>query len=126
MTEYGYVITKVFTSRGEIPISDASVVVVTADGGEVLGARITDSNGKTAPVMVETPSVEMSESPNNGIPFASVNLRISHPDYYTYYVRDAQVFSGQTSVQQAELIPLEENATTPFTLREFFVTPQNL
>lgn len=126
MAEYGFLTARVFTSRGQIPIEGASVVVETADTGSIMGARITNRNGHTLPVRVETPPVSESEAPGRGVPFASVNVRISHPKYYTIYIRNAQVFSGQTSVQQAELIPIEENDRVPFRLGDFFVTPQNL
>ena len=126
MAEYGFLTARVFTSRGQIPIEGASVVVETADTGSIMGARITNRNGHTLPVRVETPPVSESEAPGRGVPFESVNVRISHPKYYTIYIRNAQVFSGQTSVQQAELIPIEENDRVPFRLGDFFVTPQNL
>lgn len=126
MAEYGFITARVFTSRGQIPISGASVIIESSDNSSVLGARITDDNGLTAPVRVETPAKAMSTQPGNELPFTSVNVRVSHPMYYTYYVRDAQVFEGQTSLQLAELIPIEENDRAPFPLGEFFVTPQNL
>lgn len=126
MAEYGFITARVFTSRGQIPISGASVVIESSDNSSILGARITDDNGLTAPVRVETPAKAMSTQPGNELPFTSVNVRVSHPMYYTYYVRDAQVFEGQTSLQVAELIPIEENDRPPFRLGEFFVTPQNL
>lgn len=126
MAEYGFITARVFTSRGQIPISGASVVVETSDGSSILGARITDDDGLTMPVRIETPAKDTSTQPGVENPFTSVNIRISHPMYYTYYVRDAQVFEGQTSVQVAELLPIEENDRAPFRLGEFFVTPQNL
>ena len=126
MAEYGFVTARVFTSRGQIPISGASVTIETSDNSTVLGARITDENGLTSPVRVQTPAKSTSTQPGNEKPFTTVNVRVSHPMYYTYYVRDAQVFEGQTSVQVAEMIPIEENDRVPFRLGEFFVTPQNL
>lgn len=126
MAEYGFVTARVFTSRAQIPVTGASVVIESNNTGSVLGARITDENGLTSPVRIETPSKDNSTSPGYDTPFTSVNIRISHPMYYTYYVRDAQVFEGQTSVQNAELVPLEENDRAPFRLEDFFVTPQNL
>lgn len=126
MTEYGFITARVFTSRAQIPISGASVVIESSNTGSVLGARITDENGLTSPVRIETPPKDNSTSPGYDSPFTSVNIRISHPMYYTYYVRDAQVFEGQTSVQNAELVPIEENDRVPFRLEDFLITPQNL
>lgn len=126
MAEYGFITARVFTSRGQIPIEGASLVVETSDNSSILGARITDENGHTVPVRVQTPPAADSLTPGGGAAFASVNLRISHPMYYTFYVRDAQVFEGQISIQPAELIPIEENDRVPFRLGDFLVTPQNL
>ena len=126
MAEYGFVTARVFTSRGQIPIEGASVVVETADNSSVLGARITDKNGLASPVRIQTPPKDLSVSPGGDEPFAMVSIRVSHPMYYTYYVQNVQVFSGQTSLQNAELVPIEENDRVPFRLSDFLVTPQNL
>lgn len=126
MSEYGFVTARVFTSRGQIPIEGASVVVETADNSSVLGARITDKNGLASPVRIQTPPKDLSVSPGGDEPFAMVSIRVSHPMYYTYYVQNVQVFSGQTSLQNAELVPIEENDRVPFRLSDFLVTPQNL
>ena len=126
MAEYGFVTARVFTSRGQIPIEGASVVVETADNSSVLGARITDTNGLASPVRIQSPPRDLSVSPGADEPFAIVTIRVSHPLYYTYYVQNVQVFSGQTSVQNAELVPIEENDRVPFRLSDFLVTPQNL
>ena len=126
MSEYGFVTARVFTSRGQIPIEGASVVVETVDNSSVLGARITDKNGLASPVRIQTPPKDLSVSPGGDEPFAMVSIRVSHPMYYTYYVQNVQVFSGQTSLQNAELVPIEENDCVPFRLSDFLVTPQNL
>lgn len=126
MAEYGYVSARVFTSRGQIPVENASVTVEKDDLSAVLGARITDENGKITPIQISTPSKEQSLTPGTINPFTRVNIRISHPDFYTYYVRDAQVFEGETSVQFAELIPIDKYDTFPYRLDDFSVSPQNL
>ncbi len=126
MNEYGFITARVFTSRGEIPVENASVTIENSDMSSVLGARITDQNGKTPPIKIITPSREESREPGFENPFTAVNIRISHPKFYTYYVRDAQVFEGETSIQVAELIPISEDEELPYRLDDFSVTPQNL
>ncbi len=126
MADFGYFTARVFTSRGEIPISDASVVIENYDATAVLGARVTDDNGRITPIIINTPSKSESQSPGEEMPFATVNVRISHPGYYTRYIRNAQVFEGETSVADAELIPIDYTLDYPFRAIEFTVTPQNL
>lgn len=126
MSDFGYFTARVYTSRGEIPIKDASVVIENYDSSAVLGARITDENGKTTPVIINTPPVAESQSPGGENPFATVNVRISHPGFYTRYIRNAQVFEGETSVAEAELIPIDYTLDFPMRVEDFTVTPQNL
>ena len=126
MSDFGYFTARVFTSRGEIPISDASVVIENYDSSSILGARVTDDNGRITPIIINTPSKSESQSPGEEMPFATVNVRISHPGYYTRYIRNAQVFEGETSVADAELIPIDYTLDYPFRAIEFTVTPQNL
>lgn len=127
MAEFGYFTARVYTSKGEIPVSDASVVIESNDMSSILGARITDEDGRIAPIIISTPNKSESQSPGSEEqPFASVNVRISHPRYYTYYIRNAQVFEGETSIADAELIPIDFSSDYPFGALDFSVTPQNL
>ncbi len=127
MAEFGYFTARVYTSKGEIPVSDASVVIENYDMSSILGARVTDEDGKITPIIINTPKRSESQSPGaQEAPFASVNVRISHPRYYTYYIRNAQVFEGETSMADAELIPIDYTADYPFKAFDFNVTPQNL
>lgn len=128
MANYGFIVARVFTSRAQIPISGATVTVETSDMESVLGARVTNKDGRTAPIQIEAPKKALSESPQNrgSNPFASVNIRISHPGYYTYYIQDAQIFDGETTIQNAELVPLPQSSEYNMRLNEYFVTPQPL
>lgn len=126
MSDFGYFTARVYTSRGEIPIKDASVVIENFDSSAVLGARVTDSNGKITPVVINTPPLADSQSPGVENPFATVNVRISHPGFYTQYIRNAQVFEGETSLAEAELIPIDYTLDFPLRIEDFTVTPQNL
>lgn len=126
MDEFGYFTARVYTSRGEIPISDASVVIESYDTSAILGARVTDANGKITPIIINTPPKSESQSPGGENPFATVNVRISHPGYYTRYIRNAQVFEGETSFADAELIPIDYTLEYPYRTVDVTVTPQNL
>ncbi len=124
----GYIIAQVYTSRGVIPIRDASVSVTQEkDNKRVLvGVRKTDESGKTVPILLSTPDQDLSLTPNNITPFAVCDLQIEHPDYYTMFIKDVQVFANTTSVQNAALIPIEAGANTKNAVETFQVIPQNL
>ncbi|MBQ4527822.1 MAG: spore cortex-lytic protein [Clostridia bacterium] len=102
----GYVTARVYTSDAQIPVKDATFSVLSADGSnKLIGVRITDENGKTELVSVDTPDIALSTSPGNEKPFTGVNVRIDHPGFNTAYIEGVQVFAEQVSVQNVELIP---------------------
>ncbi len=108
----GYIVVNVYTSRAQIPIRNAQVSV-TAEGGDkpkLLGFRTTNENGKTSNISVETPSLESSLSPSETKPFSVCTLKVSHPSYYSVTITDVQVFANTQTLQNVELIPLEENS----------------
>lgn len=126
----GYIVARVYTSRSMIPIKDASVAVLEEidNRSMLIGYRKTDEVGKTTPISIQTPDREMSQSPNDTetFPFTQVNIQIEHPNYYTMYIRNVQVFADTTSVQNAELIPIEAQAEPKNAVETFEVLPQNL
>lgn len=128
MADNGYVTSRIYTSRGEIPIVGAVVTVIkNGDSAPVLlGKRTTDKNGTTAPITVAAPNPALSESPSDIAPFSVVDVRVDHPGYYTVFIRDAQVFPNRTTVIDTAMIPLSENESYDNKAEEFTVTPQDL
>ena len=108
----GYIVVNVYTSRAQIPLRNAKVSVTSGPEGNstLLGFRTTDENGQTSLISVETPDLELSLSPSKMKPFALCNIKISHPSYYTLTITDVQVFANTQTLQNVELIPLEENS----------------
>lgn len=126
--QIGYIVARVYSSNAQIPIENASLTVIGKINGvsNLLGSRITDENGKTDPIPVEAPDKALSMSAGNENPFTIVDLKIYHPDYSTYYVKNAQIFADEVSVQDAELIPINEYTTRENRIRIYDVTKQNL
>jgi hypothetical protein len=108
----GYIVVNVYTSRAQIPLRNAKVSVTSGpeENSTLLGFRTTDENGQTSLISVETPDLELSLSPSKMKPFALCNIKISHPSYYTLTITDVQVFANTQTLQNVELIPLEENS----------------
>lgn len=128
MAQKGYLSTRIYTSRGSIPIEGASVTVIKNNGDRqnIIARRITDRNGQIALVTIDAPDSELSLSPGNEDVFAVVDVRIDKEDFYTVIIKDVQVFGGQTTLVDTPLIPLIENEDHTERAEEFTETPQNL
>lgn len=124
----GYIVAQIFTSRGAIPIEDAAVSVVRENsaGQELHGIRTTSLSGRTAPIVLAAPDRANSQQPTGAPAFSSYILRVDHPLYQTVVVRDLQIFDGATSLQNVEMIPLQENPTPSSKVELFNVPPQDL
>ena len=107
----GYMIVKVATAGGAIPIERASVII---RGGEeqtsdILFSFLTDKDGLIPRVPLPAPSKEQSQSPSNGTrPFSTYNIDVLKEGYYPQYYQNVPVFDGISAVQTANIIPLSE------------------
>lgn len=131
MSQNGSLIVVVTTARMAIPIKDAYVSIFKPKSKKLLGFRTTNAEGKTAVFETETPDEALSLSPQNGentyeSPFAVFDVQIVHPMYQSILIEDVQVFSGQTSIQNADLIPLSEYANPKDSTSIFPISPQAL
>jgi hypothetical protein len=128
LAQNGYLIARIYTSKGEIPVIGAIVTVSKNVGGRenIIAKRITDRNGQTAPVTISAPDKALSESPTDQMVFSVVDVRVDHPLYYTVYIKNVQIFAGETTIVDTELVPLIENEEHSNRADEFVETPQNL
>lgn len=128
MNKEGSVVARVTLAGENIPVKDALVTVTSAEGDKniLIGTRKTDENGKTAPIVLETPDIEYSLAPEDEVkPFKSVDVRIDHPSSYTVVLRNVQVFSDNVSLVNVSLVPFEEGDTKKAE-RIIVITNQNL
>jgi hypothetical protein len=73
------------------------------------------------------PDLSSSQTPNTGvIPFAVVNLYTRINKYEAIEIENLQVFSGVTTLQNLEFIPLSELPNDWNKLEIFNTPPQNL
>ena len=127
MPSTGTIITRVFTSRGQIPLENVTVSIVRRVQGSVpqlLSVQISDRSGNTQPITVPTPEIENSQSPNQPTPYALFDVWAEHPMYQLLVVQNIQVFPGISSIQNLPLIPLPEAGGRPS--QEVNIPPQNL
>ncbi len=129
MAATGTILTRVFTSQAQIPVAGATVAF-TQRGPEghhtLLALRVTDANGRTAPVQVDTPDASASESPGTITPFAVCDIWAESPGYELLVAENVQIFAGTQTLQELELIPLPEQSLTLLPETPVNVPPQNL
>ena len=120
----GYLIVRVTTALGAIPLEGISVTVrnYSKDDpgrGSAVSTLVTDRSGKTTKLPLSAPPREYSVRPGVRTPYAAYSVDINTDGYYEQYYTNVPVFDGITSLQQADLIPLAENgkrnSTTPDT-----------
>lgn len=126
MSKSGTLLVRVFLSRAQLPIPDATVAVYTVlpdSRRKLLAVRITDESGVAGPITLPTGD-SMGLTPDAPVPFTDYQLIVEHPDYQIAVFEDLQLFPGVETVQDVPLIPLsaaespDSNTTT--------VTPQPL
>ena len=115
---YGYMVVRVTTARGAIPISGATVAVSSYDPefergrGDVIAVYTTNGSGLTERFALPAPSRELSMSPGGGKSYETYNLSVFYPRYYRKEFVNVPVFEGITAIQSVDLIPLPDNGQT--------------
>ena len=120
MASIGTIVTRVYTSRAQLPVPGATVAVTQRAGGgrhTLLALRVTDENGRTAPIRVATPEPSASESPGTESPFAGYEMLL---------VENVQVFPNTETLQELELIPLPEQTSSSTRGEIVDIPPQDL
>ena len=107
----GYLIVKVTTARGAIPLADASVLI---RGGEkensdVIFSLRTNRDGQTPRLTLPTPPRSASESPNGGVPYATYNVEVAKEGYLPLSFPNVPIFPSILSIQPAVMIPAPES-----------------
>ena len=115
---YGYMIVRVTTARGAIPLEGATVTVHNYDPefergkGDIIAVYTTNASGLTEKFALPAPPEALSTSPGNGRSYETYNLSVSKEGYYQQYYSNVPVFEGITAIQSADLIPLSDNGQT--------------
>ena len=102
-----------FAARQSSPVEG---VTVTVSGNGFTATRLTDAEGNADDVTLTTPACALSLDENNTTqpPYAVCDLVASKPGYRTVRIQGVQVFPGQVTLAQPEMIPdTEEMRDTP-------------
>ncbi len=103
----GYLIVKVSTARGAIPLEGASVNV---RGGDAASSGVqfslrTDRDGQTSRITLPTPNLSESQTPNGEIPYGLYHIDVFREGYLPLFFHNVPVFPSVISIQPAVMVP---------------------
>lgn len=106
----GYLIVKVSTARGAIPLENATVSVrgTPEQNSGIIYSLETDSSGLTPRMPLPAPSKSISQTPGNIPPYSLWNIDVFYKGFSTAHYTNVPVYAEITSIQNADLIPLPE------------------
>lgn len=116
--EQGYLLVQAFGSRESF---GEKGVKVTVGGAETL---FTDENGFTKTITLSAPNQALSESPGNPSPYTMVDITAEKEGFYTIVIKNVQIFSGEVTQQQIQMLPVPENGEVRTVV--YVLTPQIL
>ena len=100
-----------FAARQSSPVEG---VAITLTGDGFTAHRITDAAGNAGDYPITTPACALSLDENNTAqPYAVCSLTASKPGYRTVRIQGIQIFPGQVTLAQPEMIPATEDGRDP-------------
>ena len=104
----GFLVVKISTAKGAIPISGALVTVSGTQNGDngVYAVVMTDSDGIARKIPIPAPPKSSSESSGQNDPYATYGLEVVKAGYYSETLASIPIFDTVTSVQNVFLVPL--------------------
>lgn len=121
--EYGKLNVRVVSDNTGLPIPGARVRITTDNEPEqTIEEAATDSQGQLNEIELEAPPVEYSMNPTADKPYSEYTILISAPGFETLEVSGAEIFSGETAIQNASLLPLAAGEPDS---AELFVIPDH-
>ncbi len=126
MASTGSIQFRVFTSNANIPIEGATIVLQQQDAPhELLGVLVTDESGQTDPLVLPARDVALGQQPENEIePWIGLKAYIDHPEFERVILNGIQLFPGVLTVQNVQMIPINQIEPEAGEYQEFDFTPQ--
>ena len=95
-----------FAARQSAPVEGVTVAV---QGDGFTLHCITDATGSAADIPVEAPACALSlDESNTTRPYAIVSLTATKPGYRTVRIEGIQIFAGQVTLAQPQMLPITE------------------
>ena len=98
---------------GAFPVPGARVLVYTRIGEKrhLNYMLLTDENGETPTVTLPAPPADLSQEPENTVPYAVCEIEIAAKGFFPTEAADVHIFAGVTTRQEFQLVPLPLNMT---------------
>lgn len=109
----GYLTIQARTAHDAVPLSDVQITV-TDDQGNTLYQLVTDENGESQKVPLET--LDQSFSQNAyfmGTPFISYNVLAQAAGFDSLYISEIPIYEGENAILPLNLIPMQEAQRIP-------------
>lgn len=105
----GYILANVRSGDESSPVGGATVAVTAVIDGQrmILASGLTDENGTTRKLEVPVPDAVHSQAPDPSVrPYSLYDVTVTAEGYFNARSVDVPVFSGITSVQNFNMIPV--------------------
>ncbi len=110
----GYLSIQAQTAHGALPLQGVQIRVLDDQGNSVY-ELITDENGETNSVPLETIDKGFSQTPYfSGLPYVSYGVLARASGFNSLYVSDIPIYDGETALLPLTLIPMQEIQRQPF------------
>ncbi len=119
----GYLLIQARTAHDAVPLGGVQVKIL-GEQGESLYDLVTDENGETRKVPLETLDKRFSQNQYYaGLPYRSYNVLGQKEGFDGSYVAQIPIYEGETAVLPLMLVPMEQRQTRPGQSRIFVGKP---
>ncbi len=119
----GYLLIQARTAHDAVPLGGVQVKIL-GEQGESLYDLVTDENGETRKVPLETLDKRFSQNQYYaGLPYRSYNVLGQKEGFDGSYVAQIPIYEGETAVLPLMLVPMEQRQTRPRQSRIFVGKP---
>lgn len=118
--DVGYLVVRVSTARGAIPLENAAVSIRggTPESSGILYSLTTNSDGLTDRVELPAPPRSLSASPTDSAPYSLWTVDVFKEGYMPVSYQNLPVYASIVSVQPAVLLPIAEGYTAQTVINE--------
>lgn len=119
----GYLLIQARTAHDAVPLGGVQVKIL-GEQGEILYDLVTDENGETRKVPLETLDKSFSQNQYyTGVPYRSYDVQAQKEGFDRIYVAQIPIYEGETAVLPLMLVPMEQRQTRPGQARIFVGKP---
>lgn len=106
-TKTGTLRVQAYVGRQAVPVPGAQVTVSRTflDGTKEFASGVTDENGIFDNIVLPAPDKALAEAPTGEAPYATYDIRVTHPGYRTEVYQKVPIFDGIKSIQPVRFLP---------------------